>query len=203
LVVKTPSNAYRLAWLRERFPKARFRLIHLVRNPAAAINGLVDGWTFRGFHAHALDGPLGIPGYADIRPADAHFWKYDLFPGWQAWTGSPIATVAAAQWAAAHSAILEFRATYPEVPVLQVHVEQAIGEQRVATFAAVAQFLGIPYEGPLQMAVEGEWPLVMSTAPPRARRWFTRAAAVEQALSVDRVLALSEVLGVADRSTWR
>jgi diaminohydroxyphosphoribosylaminopyrimidine deaminase/5-amino-6-(5-phosphoribosylamino)uracil reductase len=38
LVVKTPSNCYRLDALRALFPSARFRLIHLVRNAASSVN---------------------------------------------------------------------------------------------------------------------------------------------------------------------
>ena len=83
LIIKTPSNAYRLRFLAELFPRARVRVLHLTRNPAASTNGLVDGWTWRGFHAHPVVPSLQVHGYSDARPADAGHWKYDLFPGWQ------------------------------------------------------------------------------------------------------------------------
>ena len=44
LIIKTPSNVYRLDWLRRLFPNARVRVLHLTRNAAASINGLYEGW---------------------------------------------------------------------------------------------------------------------------------------------------------------
>jgi hypothetical protein len=66
LVIKTPGNSYRLPFLRALFPKARFRVLHLVRHPAEAINGLVDGWLYHGFFAQNLPGRLRIGGYSDV-----------------------------------------------------------------------------------------------------------------------------------------
>jgi hypothetical protein len=42
LLIKTPSNAYRLPFFQKLFKN--FRVLHLTRNPAASINGLLDGW---------------------------------------------------------------------------------------------------------------------------------------------------------------
>lgn len=88
-MIKTPGNAYRLGFLRAAFPNARLRVLHLTRNPAASVNGLVDGWLHHGFHAYRLDEPLRITGYADVRPADRHWWKFDLPPSWPEYTAAP------------------------------------------------------------------------------------------------------------------
>ena len=42
LIIKTPSNAYRLPFFHRFFEGTK--ILHLTRNPAAAINGLMDGW---------------------------------------------------------------------------------------------------------------------------------------------------------------
>jgi hypothetical protein len=65
LILKTPSNAYRLSFLRRLLPRARFRILHLTRNAAASINGLLDGWRHHGFYSHRLSARLNIAGYSD------------------------------------------------------------------------------------------------------------------------------------------
>lgn len=204
LIIKTPSNCYRLDWLRRRFPAARFKLLHLVRNPAAAINGLVDGWRFRGFHSHRLRSPLSIAGYTDHRPLDAHHWKYDLFPGWAAHRGAPLVELAAAQWMAAHSATLGWLDAHPETPRLTLRFEDLMGqaEQRAAAVDALEAFLGVAAGGALRAAAAAPLPPIMATARPRARRWFDRAEALEAPLSRPALRALAERLGVGDPATW-
>ena len=127
LVVKTPSNAYRLPFLRRLFRNARLRVLHLVRNPAACVNGLLDGWLYRGFHAHYIPGGLHIAGYCDRGPAaEQRWWKFDLPPGWQEWTCRPLEEVCAFQWRAAHQAILEFVAAEP-VDYFRLRYEDLVG----------------------------------------------------------------------------
>ena len=53
VVTTTPRNAFRLPLLAQTFPNARSRVIHLTRNPAAAVNGLRDGWLHSGFFSGA------------------------------------------------------------------------------------------------------------------------------------------------------
>jgi len=201
-IIKTPSNAYRLAFLRQLFPRARFRVLHLTRNPAAAINGLVDGWTFRGFHAHPVQPPLSIPGYTSHRPADAPFWKYDLFPGWRDVAHRPLVEVAAHQWATAHQHTLDFLHTHPDF--LRVRFEDVVGSAdiRRATFARITDWLGIPTHPLLAEVIETPLPPVMATARPRARRWFARAQALAPALALPTVQDMAARLGYADPDTW-
>ncbi len=205
LVIKTPSNCHRLDWLAARFPRARLRVLHLVRNPAAAINGLVDGWLFRGFHSHALATPLGGALGAALRPGDRGHWKYDLPPGWAALRGAPLALVAAHQWASAHDAALRWLEAHPAVPRLTVRFEQVVGEadEQTAALTAVAAFLGLPDAGPLLRQARGALPVVMATAAPRARRWFSRAAALEDALASPAVRSVVDRLQLGDPEGWR
>ncbi len=199
LVIKTPSNAHRLPFLCGLFPRARVRVLHLRRNPAAAINGLVDGWRFRGFHSHRLAGPFGP--LRGARPADAAWWKFDLPPGWTAELHRPLEEVCARQWAAAHTAVLDFLDAHPEVERLEVPVEPLLGgpAERGPALARALAWIGAPAALPERAPAP---PPVMATAAPRARRWFDRAEALEPALALPWVQDTARRLGYTDRDAW-
>lgn len=202
LIIKTPSNVYRLDFLAQLFPRARVRVLHLVRNPAATINGLVDGWRYRGFHAHRLTEALRIPGYVDHRPGDRHWWKFDLPPGWQALVDQPLVRVAAFQWASAHRATLDFLGRHPGVDTLRVRFGDVIGPRRHATFARIMDWLGQPVDADLQAVLDELPPPVMATAAPRARRWFARAEELAPALALPEVRALVDELELGSPESW-
>ena len=205
LVIKTPSNCYRLDWLAARFPAARMRVLHLVRNPAASINGLVDGWRSAGFHSHALRLPLDGALGAALPHWDRGHWKFDLLPDWRRLRREPLAVVAGHQWAAAHGATCAWLDAHPEVPRLRVRFEEVVGEpdEQARALTAVAAFLGLPSADALCTRARGALPVVMATAPPRARRWFGRAEALSEALALPQVHQLSAQLALGDPSTWR
>lgn len=202
LVLTTPRNSLRLPFLRSLFPSARMRVVHLVRNPGAAVNGLVDGWLHRGFFNTAVDVPLRITGYSDLFPGwGGRWWNYDFWPGWEAWTAAPLAEVCAEQWRTHHQAVLD----WVEVTGVDHHrlafedVAGGDGERRAA-FGALADWLG-------DDGVEGlaglRLPPLMATAPPRPRRWAERAGDLLPALSTGPVRDLAERLGYGDPSGWR
>ncbi|MCP4805866.1 MAG: sulfotransferase [Proteobacteria bacterium] len=199
LVIKTPSNAYRLDWFRAMFPAARIRLLHLVRNPAAAINGLVDGWQYHGFHSRRVDEALRIPGYDEARPGDRYWWKYDVPPGWEELVSRPLAEVCAAQWCGAHEAVLD-----SDLPTLRVRFEDFIREpaSRLAMLDEVCSWLGVPLVEPARSTLRGPLARVMSTERPRIRRWFTRSDVLEPVLSTTRVRELATRLGYGPPETW-
>ncbi len=202
LVIKTPSNAYRLPFFESLFPRARVRVLHLVRNPAAAINGLHDGWRFRGFHAHRVGG-LDIAGYSDEVPGGASWWKYDLPPGWQALREKPLEEVCAHQWKSAHEHVLHWvDATRPAS--LRVPFEEVVGEQgaRRRAFARISAWLDVDLGPALADIVEHGIPPVMATHAPRRRRWFARASLLEPVLADPDIRGLAEVLGYGDPTSW-
>lgn len=196
LILKTPSNVYRLAFLRHLFPQARMRIIHLTRHPAASINGLVDGWLYHGFFSHPLPRRLAIAGYSNRFPDWGQtWWKYDLPPGWQEWLARPLPEVCGFQWRAAHQATLDFIDRHP-VDSLRVRFEDVIADpgRRRRCFGELADWLGID-PTPLITASAGELPPVMATCPPRRRRWFKNAALLQPALNDPATLALAAQLG--------
>jgi hypothetical protein len=156
LVIATPRNAYRLEWLAELFPAACVRVLHLTRNPAASVNGLIDGWR--------------SPWFFNVR-ARERWWKYDVPPRWQQLAEANLAQVAAEQWRSAHQAVLD-TVTGTGMETLRLRYEDVVGEpaRREAAAVALAGFLGVD-AGVMRAAVLAGVPPVMATAPPQRRRW--------------------------------
>lgn len=195
LIFKTPSNVYRLPFLKKIFAQARFRILHLVRNPADSINGLVDGWKYNGFFSHHLPQKLNILGYSDKHPAwGKSWWKYDLPPGWQEWTGRPLEYVCGFQWQSAHQEILAYL-DRTQTDFLRIKFEDVIGPtaSRRELFLNIAQWLGIGAKEIIDAAVSEDLPPVMATTtmPPRQRRWFKKAALIRPVLTDPRMKILS------------
>ena len=186
LLLKSSVMAFRLPLLQCLFPLARIHLIHVRRNPAAAINGLIDGWHHWGFFSHnveALCGRLQIAGYSDRYPWGDTWWNFDLPPGWQRLAGAPLADVCAFQWASAHHAILEYVEGNPDIRYITVDFEDMVSgpSSRQRLYDRITQFLSIPgiSAGPGRMPPRP----VMATSPPEPRRWTRNAESILPALS--------------------
>jgi Sulfotransferase family len=202
LVVKTPSNAYRLGFLRALFPNARLRVVHLTRNPAAAVNGLYDGWNHHGFHSHRMSEPLGITPRPDADAEQRLWWKFDLPPGWRQVAASPLLDVCAFQWRSAHQAILD--ACDPRDPdYLRVRFEDLVDgrSRRLATLSLLSSWLGIPFDGALRRAAVWGIAPVAATMPPAPRRWCHRAAELASAITPE-VFDVASALGYASQDGW-
>lgn len=205
LVLATPRNSFRLDFLRSLFPAAHLRVVHLTRNPAASINGLVDGWHHRGFFNCRVGRRLAIRDYTDRYPGwGGSWWCYDFWPGWHEWAHASLADVCAEQWRAPHEATLDFLAGADgEVPSYRLPWEDVTGDDdgRARAFVDLARWLGHP-EGVSGLG-RVRLPPLMATAAPRPRRWEARAGALAPALSRPGVIEMAEHLGYRDPSTWR
>jgi hypothetical protein len=203
LVLKTPSNAYRLDFLRALFPTARFRILHLMRNPAASVNGLIDGWLHHGFHAHRMDEPLAISGYCDVRPGDAHWWKFDLPPQWQEWRQRPLQEVCGFQWYVTHAFILEF-VEREGVDYFPLRFEDIIGslQLRLEVMRRLCRWLEIPMHDRFSQAISQGTRPVMATRPPCNRRWVERSSKIEQVLKDAKIQEMIKRLAYTDNSQW-
>ncbi|MDP9386640.1 MAG: sulfotransferase [Actinomycetota bacterium] len=199
LVLSTPRNAFRLPFLRSLFPAARFRVVHLTRNPAASINGLVDGWLHHGFFNVAVDETLRIAGYSDAYPWGDRWWCYDLPPAWRDLTGAPLPEVCGEQWRSHHEAVLGFLEE-AGVDAHRVRFEDVVGPRRDAVFAELDEWLGTA--GALSAAAADDLPPVMATAPPGRRRWERRAGVLAPVLASPPVAGMAALLGYDDPATW-
>ncbi|MDP9403600.1 MAG: sulfotransferase [Actinomycetota bacterium] len=200
LVLSTPRNAFRLPFLRALFPAARFRVVHLTRNPAASVNGLIDGWLHHGFFNVAVDEPLSIGGYTDAFPRwGDRWWCYDVPPAWRAFTGATLPEVCGEQWRSHHEAVLAFLEE-ADVDVCRVRFEDVVGPARAQVFAELDEWLGAG--GSLSKAAAEDRPPVMATAPPRHRRWEQRADVLAPVLASEAVAEMAALLGYDDRVTW-
>lgn len=202
LLIKTPSNAYRIGFLRALFPNARLRIVHLTRNPAGAINGLYDGWRHHGFHAHRMSRPLRIAGYAEDCPADRWWWKFDLPPGWAEYVAAPLPQVCGFQWRSCHQAILA-ETERDGVASYRLRFEDLTrgDATRIEQFERLTDWLGIPFTGALRTAAHEGIAPVAATAAPNPRRWLARADAIRSAIT-DEVRGITERLGYGDENEW-
>lgn len=110
LLLKSSSDCYRTGLIKKLFPRARYRFLLLARNPLASVNGLMDGWLSTGFFSRDVGhiAKLGIKGYSEPgKPWSSRWWKFDLPPGWAAYTREPLEEVCAFQWLSAIERILE------------------------------------------------------------------------------------------------
>jgi hypothetical protein len=194
LVLATPRNSYRLDWLAAQFPAARIRVLHLTRNPAAAVNGLVDGWHHRGFFTCHVPLSLGIAGYSERYPWGRRWWKYDVPPAWTELRQSNLSVVAAEQWRSAHAAVREFHGR-SGLPTMQVRYEDLItAGKQVGVAERIAGFLGID-PAPLARSLRAPLDPVMATAPPSPRRWSDSGNDLAPALAEPGVWQVAVELG--------
>jgi len=197
LVVSTPRLSYRLDHLRDLFPSARLRVVHLTRSPGPAVNGLVDGWLHRGFFTCPVPVELAIAGYSDVVPGGRSWWCYDLPPDWEDWADRPLAEVAAHQWRSAHEAALDATARL-RLDVLRVRSEAITtpAKGRGAVLDELASWLGVAAVDLRRAAVN--LPVLMATAPPAPDRWRSRAAALAPVLRDERTRAVARALELPD-----
>ncbi|MFA9446603.1 sulfotransferase [Egicoccus sp. AB-alg6-2] len=200
VVLSTPRNAFRLPLLASLFPAARIRVLHLVRNPAASVNGLRDGWLHPDFLTCRMPGGLHIDGL-DVPEERADHWCFDLPPDWRELTARSLPEVCAEQWCRANEATIA-GANHLDVARHVVHFEDLTGPRngRRAALRAVADFLGIA-PGPLTS--ESPLPVVMATAAPRPGRWRDNAPVLDPVLRDPAVRETATRLGYEpDPDTW-
>jgi hypothetical protein len=199
LVVKSPSAGHQLGFYRALFRHARVRVLHLVRNPAASINGLMDGWMHHGFFSRKLPDRLRIRGYSDVFPEWARsWWKFDLPPGWEELRHASLGEVCAFQWVSAHRAIVQ-NVEAMHLATLRVRFEDFVApdERARRTRQRVREWLGI------EQPFDEELPHVMSTRPPHPFRWRARAAEITPLIETSSVRSVSEALGYgASDAEW-
>jgi hypothetical protein len=183
LVLCTPRCSFRLEFIRDLFPSADLRIVHLTRNPAASVNGLIDGWLHHGFFNCRVPGGLAIDGYSDTVPGGSEWWCFDPPPGWEECTSAPLPEVCAFQWRETHLAAMT--ACYRlGIEPLHIRFEDVVGprEARLGVATRLAGLLGVDGAA-VRDALGAHLPVVMATAPPSSARWRRRADLMRPVLS--------------------
>ena len=169
LLLKATVDAYRIESLLRIFAGAEIEFVQLTRNPAASINGLIDGWLSPAFFSCRLPGrPLRIAGYTTEQAWTQSWWNFDLPPHWPELVDRPLAQVCRDQWAAAQAAM-----------------RQSLQANRIRPLRVRAEQLWDPCTGPGQLRRIFERlrlrPLhlpapriVMATSRPSPSRWRHR-----------------------------
>jgi hypothetical protein len=198
LVLKSSSLAFQIPFYQKMFQSARTDVLHVLRRPEAAINGLMDGWLYRGFYTGQTDIALSIKGYTDrSRAWSAWWWKHDCPAGWREKVSATLAEVCEFQWRSAHSSIIgaiqsgdldHRRISFEDLTLIGEHGKLA--NQTLATL----DWLGIPESSARSMETFADIGPVMSTNNNRNGRWRGRAHEIAPALTGESRM-LSEEFG--------
>ncbi|MEG4961582.1 MULTISPECIES: hypothetical protein [unclassified Microcoleus] len=203
-LLKASIDAFRLPLLKQLFPNAEFKIIHLTRFPATSINGLYDGWSDRGFFTHNLEGiaKLGIPGYSDLYEWGKHWWNYELPPQWKKVINQPLEYVCGFQWSSPHQVILESLAQEKANNILRVKFEDIISssQQRLLTIGRILEFIGIGEDNDLKKVVDEMQP-VMCSVPADETRWLNRKSLILPVINQKSIRQLTNELGYENRET--
>jgi len=206
LLLKAPVNCYRMGFWMDVFKNAEVKVIHLVRNPMASVNGLYDGWQYRGFFSHNLynffgskDGgmqSLAIDGYSDLYEWGKWWWKYDLPPGWEKYVASRLEEVCLFQWMAANRVILQHKQE-SGVEYINVRYEDIVKDisTRTKELIKIAEFLGIDIKDNIKQINTERLPLVQATKKPVPFRWRERGSILLRMLERKEVQDLCYYLG--------
>ncbi|GAM09271.1 hypothetical protein OR1_01546 [Geobacter sp. OR-1] len=204
LLLKSTVDCYRMNLVEKLFPQADISIIHLVRNPAATINGIFDGWHHRGFFSHNLatrfdnhsdQMKLRIKGYSDLYPFGSTWWNFDLPAGWESFADRELVEVCAFQWHSANAEILGNLAAGGKRSCT-VHFEdiiRSIGSRR-DVFSRMLDFMTVPEEQAELLRLD-DLPVVQSTLPPQLYRWKKRRDIISRLLDNPKVVAMAETLG--------
>jgi len=198
LIIKSAGDIHRLSFYQRLFPQARLRVIHLARNPAATINGLIDGWRSSKYQSFKVGG-LAIPGYSDLGEAwRQDWWKFDLAPGWESHRRAPLAEVCAWQWQISQSTIFDWIDQHqPETFLLKY--EELIDSQgsAAAVVHRLCSWLGI------QEPPAASSKIMNASQPPRRYRWHDKRQQIAPVLALGTILPLAQRLGYSpDVDQW-
>lgn len=159
---KTPRNALNIEFLLEVFPSARFIFLH--RDPRENIASIMEGW-MTGEKTGQFVTFTRLPGW----PREQ--WCFILPPGWKALAGMPLADIAAFQWRACNSIILEDLSKLDLARWTSVDYAELVADPH-ATLERLCDFCGVPMGEYLQMRDAANLPISASTVtPPKKDKW--------------------------------
>jgi len=165
LVEKTPKNCLRVPFLAAAFPDAHF--VYLYRDAQETISSIIDVWRSSRFVSYRH-----LPGW----PAPG--WKLLLIPGWRELMGKDAAELAARQWAAATSTLLDDLAAVPPDRRFVASYDRLIAAPQTEV-ERLCSLLGLAWDKPLT----GTLPTSRTTlTPPRLDKWRHNAADLDRVM---------------------
>jgi hypothetical protein len=183
LIIKTPSNAYRIPFFRSFFKNQKLDLLHLKREAAQAINGLIDGWKYpRGFHSHPMKD-------FSIQTTPMLFWKYDLPPNWEKFQGSSLAEICSFQWYSAHHWILKEKYLFDSTHSIWF---QQVLDDDLTSLERLWNWFDVDPTFPMQPI--HTLPPTMATARPRQFRWFDNRQIIIPTIQKPKIKTMMEKL---------
>lgn len=169
LLEKTPRNALNIPFLLRVFPRVRFVFLH--RDPRRNIASIIEAW------AAGLDTGRFVT-FRDLPGWDRPGWCFLLPPGWRGLAGKSLADIAAFQWSAANTIVLDELQRLDAERWTTVSYEQLL-QDPTATLTALARFAGL--SGPAGEVPVESMPLSRTTlSPPHPDKWKRHEADIER-----------------------
>jgi hypothetical protein len=167
---KTPKNALRIPFLKAIFPDARF--LFLYREPQQTISSLMEGWRSRRFVAYRE-----MPGWP------YNEWSFLLTPGWERLRDRPLAEIAAQQWQAANTCILDDLAKLPRSEWCLLQYTDLVRKPQ-QTIETVGHFAGLCSDHHIEQTVSQTLPVTHVTlSAPSAEKWRKQEGEIAPLLS--------------------
>lgn len=196
LVLKSSSNCYRLEFMKSLYPNAQFSFIYLTRNPAAVINGLMDGWLSNGFYSESVAGlsVLNIAGYSSAqKPWSRHWWNFDSPPGWLDYIQQPLENVCAFQWWSANKHVIDGIESGVVGRYMVIRYEDLLNPESMQKELLKAfDFARLPRAALLD-DFKAPAP-VMAVNPPGERKWMKRAEVILPAIRGTHIASVARSL---------
>jgi uncharacterized protein (TIGR03032 family) len=165
LLEKTPKNALRVPFLAAAFPDALF--VYLYRDPRETISSMLDAWKSQRFVTYAK-----LPGWEGPR------WSLLLVPGWRELAGRPLAEIAARQWAATTSQLLDDLEALDPGRWCVVSYDRLVAEPR-KEIERICAFAGLPWDRTLTAPLP---PARHTLTSPEPGKWRHNAKELKPAL---------------------
>ncbi|MBP0019136.1 MAG: sulfotransferase [Cyanobacteria bacterium SBLK] len=155
---KTPRNALRVSFLKAVFPDALF--IFLYREPKGNISSIMEGWRSRRFMAYP-----SLPNWPH------RDWNFLLIPEWQSLKESSLAEIAAHQWKAANTYILEDLKAIPASDWCSLNYRDLIGDPK-ESITKIGKFTKLSWDEKIEGIVSQSLPVSrMSFSQPSPDKW--------------------------------
>jgi hypothetical protein len=183
MLEKTPKNSLRIPFLNKVFPDARF--IFLTRRAPDNISSIIEAWRSGRFITYR-----NLAGWTGT-------WSLLLPPGYQGMLGKSLGEIAAFQWRAANSCILDDLEKLPDNRWTAVAHDEFLEDPR-GELQRLCDFAAIPFDQELEKLVAAPLPCSRYTlTAPGKEKWRANAALIEPQLPmleslVDRMCAVLE-----------